>query len=73
MKIRITIGAAMLLSLGSALAGGLIYTKERSSTSNEVKLPMSISAEEIELTPELIAKWKATAATAEYSPAMLPI
>lgn len=73
MKIRITIGAAMLLSLGSALAGGMIYTKERSSASSEAQLPMRATAEDLELTPELIAKWKATAATIEYSPPMLPI
>jgi hypothetical protein len=72
MKTRITVGAALLLSLGSALAGGMIYQQEM-SPSAEVFEPAAAAAEARELTPELIAKWKATAATVDYSPPMLPI
>jgi hypothetical protein len=72
MKTRITIGAALLLTLGSALAGGLIYQKDKSA-STEGYEPAATSVEAPELTPELIAKWKATSATADYSPPMLPI
>jgi hypothetical protein len=71
MKTRITIGTVMLLTLGSALAGGMIYQK-KATKSSEFQ-PTAESVEIRELTPELIAKWKVTAATADYSPAMLPI
>jgi hypothetical protein len=71
MKTRITIGAAMLLTLGSALAGGMIYQKEKTS-SPELEAT-AVYSNAPELTPDLIAKWKATAATTQYSPPMLPI
>jgi hypothetical protein len=69
MKTKITIGAAMLLTLGSALAGGLILQKNDPSEIRQV--PASADAREV--TPEMIAKWKVTAATADYSPPLLPI
>jgi hypothetical protein len=72
MKTKITVGAALLLSLGSALAGGMIYQKDKSPGTAEFE-PAAMSVEGGELTPELIAKWKATAATVDYSPPMLPI
>ena len=72
MKIKITVGAAMLLSLGSALAGGIMFPKEGSSVSSEI-VPAAASVAAREVTPEMLAKWKATAATADYSPPMLPI
>jgi hypothetical protein len=72
MKIKITIGAAMLLTLGSALAGGLILQKDRSSDTGEF-VPASVSVDLHEVTPEMISRWKATAATSDYSPPMLPI
>ena len=73
MKTRITIGAAMLLTLGTALAGSMIYTKDKSTSATYELEPTAVSVEARELTPETIAKWKATATTIEYSPAMLPI
>jgi hypothetical protein len=72
MKTRIIVGAAMLLSLGSALAGGMIYQKEKSTSADEYE-PAASAVGADEITPELIAKWKATSATADYSPPMLPI
>jgi hypothetical protein len=72
MKIKITIGAAMLLTLGSALAGGLILQKDKSSDTSEL-VPASVSVDLHEVTPEMISRWKATAATSDYSPPMLPI
>ena len=72
MKTRITVGAAMLLTLGSALAGGLIFQPERSSPANEFA-PVATNDDSHSVTPEMIAKWKATAATADYTPPMLPI
>jgi hypothetical protein len=73
MKTKITIGTAMLLTLGSALAGGMIYSKEKSTNSAHELEATAVSIEAGELTPEVIAKWKATSATADYSPPMLPI
>jgi hypothetical protein len=72
MKTKITVGAAMLLTLGSALAGGLIYKQDKSIETN-VYEPSSVSVDSREVTPEMILKWKATAATSDYSPPMLPI
>jgi hypothetical protein len=72
MKTRITVGAALLLTLGSALAGGLIYQKDKPVESNAYE-PSTLSVDSREVTPEMILKWKATAATSNYSPPMLPI
>jgi hypothetical protein len=72
MKIKITVGAAMLLTLGSALAGGLILQKDKASDTSEL-MPASVSVDLHEVTPEMISRWKATAATSDYSPPMLPI
>jgi hypothetical protein len=72
MKIKLTAGAAMLLTLGSAVAGGLILQKDVSRDTNEF-IPTSTADNMTEATPEQIAKWKLTAATSDYSPPMLPI
>jgi hypothetical protein len=72
MKMKLTVGAAMLLTLGSALAGGLILHKETPSASSSFT-PPSTSGGTHEVTPEMIAKWKVTAATADHTPPMLPI
>ena len=71
MKMKLTVGAAMLLTLGSALAGGLILQKDthRASSSFTPSIPEGTN----EVTPEMIAKWTVTAATADHSPPMLPI
>lgn len=74
MRTKITVGAALLLTLGSALAGGMIYQKEKSPAATiEAIKPAAVMTDADEVTPEMIAKWKATAGTAEYTPAMLPI
>ena len=73
MKTKITIGAAMLLTLGSALAGGMIYTKDKSANVAPEFEATTVSIEAGDVTPEMIAKWKATSATADYTPPMLPI
>jgi hypothetical protein len=71
MKTRIFVGAALLLTLGSALGGSMIHSNK------SVTVPAfesgAVAVEARELTPEMIAKWKATSATAHYSPPMLPI
>ena len=72
MKIKLTVGAAMVLTLGSALAGGLIIQKG-AATQAVVPVFSATSANSTEVTPEMIAKWKVTASTTDYSPPMLPI
>jgi hypothetical protein len=72
MKTKIAIGTVMLLSLGTALAGTFIYTKEKSAGGALEFAPIESQSLD-DLTPETIAKWKATAATTDYSPPMLPI
>jgi hypothetical protein len=74
MKTKIAVGAAMLLSLGTALAGSFIYTKDKAAGEALEIAPVESSVQSLDdLTPETIAKWKATAATIDYSPPMLPI
>ena len=70
MKTKITVGAALLLTLGSALAGGFIYQKDSGATDY---VPSMTTGDASDVTPEMIVKWKATAATSDYSPPMLPI
>lgn len=72
MKTKITIGAALLLTLGSAVGGGLAYQKDR-ALADQSFAPAVISQTASELTPAMIDKMKATAATSDYSPAMRPI
>jgi hypothetical protein len=72
MKTKLTIGAAMLLTLGSALAGGLMLQKDASGSALEMTSGAAV-IDTHEVTPEMIAKWKATAASSDYSPPMLPI
>ena len=72
MKTKLTLGAALLLTIGSAVAGGLMLQKDSSAGATEY-VPAATSVDSREVTPEMIAKWKATAATTDYSPPMLPI
>jgi hypothetical protein len=72
MKTKLTVVAAgLLLTLGPALAGGLIYQQSKAAESAQTPAASALTPRAV--TPELIAKWKATAATADYSPPMLPI
>jgi len=70
MKTRITVGVGLLLTIGTSLAGGLMYQKDRGEGPYS---PAATSVESQDVTPEMILKWKATAATSDYSPPMLPI
>ena len=69
MKTKLTVAAAgLLLALGPALAGGGLTTNQAGATKVAV-----LGGSASEVTPELIAKWKATAATADYSLPMRPL
>jgi hypothetical protein len=73
MRFKITVGAAMLLTLGSALAGGLMLNKESRHAVDSAPIAAADSVDTQEVTPEMIARWRATAVTSDYSPPMLPI
>lgn len=70
MKSRIVVGAALLLTLGSAVAGSFLYGQVRVAA--EPQLPAVAPAEQT-VTPELIAMWKATAASSDYTAPRMPI
>ena len=68
MNKRIAFGAALVFALGSAAVG---------STSNapgsDVDFVGTQRASSVDATPEQLASWKATAASADYTPPRLPI
>jgi hypothetical protein len=70
MKIRIAAGCGLLLVLGTAMAGTWIYEQEKVPTANEVVLA---SAATERVTPEMIARWKATSASAGYIAPRVPL
>lgn len=69
MKTRIAIGASLLLALGTALAGTLIYRTDASLELNGATAAPSAQ----EPTPEMIAVWKATARSSDYIAARVPL
>ena len=69
MKKRIAIGfVGLLLTLGTAVAGTMIYGHGQKSGS-ESYAPAAAT----EVTPEMIAMWKATAASSDYIAPKVPI
>jgi hypothetical protein len=69
MKTRIALGATLLLTLGSAVAGSFIYAQQdRNDVSQDVAGPV-----QTEVTPEMIAMWKSTAASSDYTMPRRPI
>jgi hypothetical protein len=72
MKTRIAVGAAMLLTIGSAVAGSLIYTQGRVTATVEHDAA-ALSAVQSKVTPEMIAMWKATASSSDYAAPRIPI
>lgn len=72
MKTRIAVGATLLLTLGSAVAGSLIYGQGRSAAATHEPVAAAAAAQE-QVTPEMIAMWKATAASSDYVAPRVPI
>lgn len=69
MKTRIALGATLLLTIGSAVAGSIIYAQQdRADASQDVTGPT-----QAEVTPEMIAMWKSTAASTDYVMPRRPI
>ena len=67
MNMRIALGAALLLALGSAVGSAAVKTHTDDANADVT----GVSATDV--TPETLAMWKATAATADYTPPRLPI
>jgi hypothetical protein len=70
MKTRIALGATLLLTLGSAVAGSFIYAQQDrlEPSRQEVAGPA-----QTEVTPQMIAMWKSTAASTDYVMPRRPI
>jgi hypothetical protein len=69
MKARIAFGAALLLTLGTAMAGTLIYGQGRAVAQS----PVAAAAAETQVTPEMIAMWRATSNSADYVAPKVPL
>ncbi len=77
MKKRIAVGAAMLLTLGTAVAGTFLYGHEQAGSQQTVEqqitLPSDNQSSSQSVTPEMIAMWKATAASTDFEAPKAPI
>lgn len=73
MKTRIAIGTGLLLTIGSAVAGSLIYGQDRSTAVESYELVAVTAPAEQQVTPEMIAMWKMTASSSGYSAPRIPI
>ena len=78
-KRRIALGAAMLLTLGTAVAGTFLYGHEQAApVEQQITLPSDTvssasGSSASAVTPEQIAMWKATAASTDYEAPKAPI
>lgn len=72
MKTRIALGATLLLTLGSSVAGTFIYAQN-----DRLLVPAEearvVEQAKTEVTPEMIAMWKSTAASSDHVAPRLPI
>ena len=72
---RIALGAALLLTLGTAVASGTFFYGHEpvAETAVQITLPSDHEPVSHEVTPEMIAMWKATAASTDYEAPKAPI
>lgn len=83
MKKRIALGATLLLTLGTAVAGTILYGHEQAGAKQvddeqSIALPSDTRSSQNEsaeqsVTPEMIAMWKASAASTDYESPKAPI
>lgn len=73
MKTYIALGTALLLTLGTAVAGTLLYGDDQPVQTTDSYQPASTAVAQPQVTPELIAMWKATAASTDYIAPKVPI
>ena len=63
---RIALAAALLLTLGTAAgAGSFFYGQNEAGQTVQITLPSDLEPGAQQVTPEMIAMWKATAASTE--------
>jgi hypothetical protein len=73
MKKRMAFGA-LLLTLGTAAAAGsFLYGNDRAGERAQITLPSDSQPVSNEITPEMIAMWKATAASVDFAGQKAPI
>ena len=71
---RIALAAALLLSLGTAAgAGSFFYGHNGAGETVQITLPSDHEPVTQEVTPEMIAMWKATAASVDSEGTKAPI
>lgn len=71
---RIALAAALLLSLGTAAgAGSFFYGHAPASQAVQITLPSDHEPVAQQVTPEMIAMWKANAASVEFEGTKAPI
>lgn len=75
MKKRIALGTFLLLTLGTAVAGGtFFYGHQPVEETVQITLPSDHDpAVQQQVTAEMIAMWKATAASTDYAAQKAPI
>jgi hypothetical protein len=72
MRRRIALGAGLLLTLGSAVAGTMIYGQAKTTMLEAVE-QRSVDPTNVEVTPEMIAMWRATASSSDYMAPKVPL
>ena len=70
---QITFAAALLLTLGTAAAAGSFFYAQGQSDTVQITLPSDHEPATQQVTPEMIAMWKATAASADSMGTKAPI
>jgi hypothetical protein len=73
MKKRIALATSLLLSLGSAVAGTFFYGHEPVRETVQITLPSDLETVAPQVTPEMIAMWKAAAVSTDYESPKAPI
>lgn len=73
MKTRIALGASLLLTLGTAVAGTFFYGHQPVGVTAQITLPSDHEPSAQQVTPEMIAMWKATASSTNYEALKAPI
>jgi hypothetical protein len=74
MKKRMALGAALLLTLGTAAAAGsFLYGNASETQTMQITLPSDSRPMAQQVTPETIAMWKASAASVDSDSLKAPI
>ena len=72
MNIRILLGTGLLLTVGTAVAGTLLYSQGAPAANAQIGPPIALSATSI-ATPEMLATWAASSSDDDYVAPKVPI